>query len=108
MPDITACPEEIIPGLAIEETEACLGKMKSGKDGNPAKLYCNDTATAESHHVLERIFNNEEIPSDFVLGETLNFFKKKDKDDRANSRAFVLPKGTNLLANSVNTDYTIY
>ena len=95
MPDLAACPEEeIIPDLAIEETEACLGKMKSGKapgpDGNPAELYCNDTATAELHHVLERIFNTEEIPSDFVLGEMLNFFKKKDKDDRANYRALGL------------------
>ena len=94
-PDLSDRDNEIpLPGISIEETELCLKKAKHGKapgpDGNPAELYCNKTSIEELNHVLQRVFDTEDIPSDFVLGEMLNFYKKKDKDNRGNYRALGL------------------
>ena len=95
VPDLADRPDDdAVPELSIEETELCLKSTKSGKapgpDEIPAELYRNKTAIEELHHVLQQIFDTEDIPSDFLLGEMLNFFKKKDKDNRANYRALGL------------------
>ena len=69
--------EEAIPELSLEETEACLKLTKSGKapgpDEIPAELLRNQTAINELHHVLQLVFETEDIPPDLVLGEMLNF-----------------------------------
>ena len=86
--------EAALPGISLEETQACLNKTKLGKapgpDGNPAEVFRNNTSIQELNHVLQRIFDTEDIPPDFVLGEMLNFYKKKDKNNRANYRALGL------------------
>ena len=93
-PDLEGNDEEQIPDISRDETESCLTKMKSGKapgsDGIPVEQYRNSTAVSELHHLLQRIWEEEDIPDDLVLGEMLNFFKKKDKDNRANYRALGL------------------
>ena len=86
--------EATLPGISLEETQACLNKTKLGRapgpDGNPAEVFRNNTSIQELNHVLQRIFETEDIPPDFVLGEMLNFYKKKDKNNRANYRALGL------------------
>ena len=86
--------EEAIAELSLEETEACLKLTKSGKapgpDEIPAELLRNKTAINELHYLLQLVFETEDIPPDFVLGEMLNFYKKKDKNNRSNYRALGL------------------
>ena len=95
MPDLNDEPDAVeVPPVSLEETVLCMKKMKPGKspgaDGIPVEQYQSDTAIAELHHMLQLAFNNEDIPEDMVLGEMLNFFKKKDKDNRSNYRALGL------------------
>ena len=95
LPDLRDIGNEItLPGISLEETKACLNKTKLGKapgpDGNPAEVFRNNTSIQELNHLLQRIFDTEDIPPDFVLGEMLNFYKKKDKNNRANYRALGL------------------
>jgi hypothetical protein len=89
-------PGEVkVPDINIHEVKLCVSQLKSGKapgpDAVPIEQYKNNsTAITEIHRTLLLMWREELIPEDFVLGEMLNFYKKKNKNDRANYRALGL------------------
>ena len=94
--DLSDPPNALQPEpFTIEELKTCVKQLKSGKscgpDSIPIEQYkASDEATMELFHLLRNIWDDETMPSDFVLGEMLLFYKKKGKNDRKNYRALGL------------------
>ena len=66
----------------------------SGKAPGPdeilAELLRFKTAISELHYLLQLVFETENIHPEFVRGKMLNFYKKKDRNNRSNYRALGL------------------
>ena len=87
--------EEDVPSISIEEVEACVMQLNSGKatgpDLTPIEQYKHcATARTELYHLITTMWDNEQIPEDFVLADMLMLYKRKGKDNRSNYRALGL------------------
>ena len=89
-------PDEVeVLDISMQEVKLCVSQLKSGKAPGPDRVPIeqyknNNTAITELHHVLLQMWREEQIPEDFVLGEMLNLYKRKDKNNRANYRSLGL------------------
>ena len=91
-----ADPDEVrVPVISFNEVEASVKQMKCGKSTGPdtipvEQFKASDAAKEQLHSFLSNIFNSENLPSDFVMGDMMLFYKKKCKDERSNYRALGL------------------
>ena len=94
--DLSDIPGEPLPAkFTLEEMKECVKKLKTGKACGPDKVpveqyKSSDEATTELFHLLDNIWETEDVPDDFVSAEMLMFYKKKCKNDRKNYRALGL------------------
>ena len=87
--------DEGVDEITLEEVKVCVSQLKSGKASGPDEIPVeqfkkSETACKELHLFLTKIWENEDIPSDFVLAIMMMLHKKKSKDDRKNYRALAL------------------
>ena len=80
--------------ISLKETVLYMKKIISGNtpgsDGIRVEQYQSDSAVKDLHRALKLATQNEDIPEDMVLRKIINFYKKRDKDDRGNCLALGL------------------
>ena len=104
MPDLgpSSSREDDVP--QDEHLEECLKALSSskaaGRDGIPVEVYkASLAAKRELFAMVKRIWKQEEVPEEMVLGIFCPLYKKKDADDMENYRFIcLLPHAYKLLS----------